>query len=360
MIQRRSTVSRRACALFAAAAFCCAGPVAVAAPTGEADTAWKEILALDTGPATAPRDRSEALALALAHLDLQTRQLERFLKTYPGDARRDQARIRLVALKYARARLPGATTTGEEADRMLEAIESDPATTAAGKADARYLRLSEAMQRLARLSPGSRLDQRTWLLRSVRDFSRALPSDKRTPGLLVEVGTLFEDDPGERRALLAEALSLLGARTDATAEALRRRIRDDQKRLALLDRKVDFAPALGSAAPTPGRLSVIAFWASWSAPSLRALEELKRAQGTFDFDLIAVSLDEDLARARAVLAENGLRASFVGDGKSWESPAARQLGVNALPCLLVVDRTGVVRSTNATGRLASVLQGAAR
>ncbi|MBS0659422.1 MAG: TlpA family protein disulfide reductase [Verrucomicrobia bacterium] len=344
---------RRACALLAAAAFCCP-PASAASP--EAEAAWREILALDSGPPAPPKDRAEALAMAQAHLDLQTRQLERFLKTHPADARRDQARIRLVAIKYARARLPGATVTGEEADRLLAAIESDPATTASGRADARYLRLTEAMQRLARLGPEARLDQRTWLLRSVRDFSRALPSDKRTAGLLVEVGTLFEDQPGERRALLGEALTLLGPRTDATAEALRRRIRDDQKRLALLDRKIDLAASLGAAAPVPGRVSVIAFWASWSAPSLRALEELKRAQATLDFDLIAVSLDEDLSRARALLAENGLRATFVGDGKAWESPAARQLGINALPCLLVVDRTGVVRSTNATGRLAAVLQ----
>lgn len=353
MIAARFSAFRRACALFAAAAFCCAPAPAADSPS---DQAWKEILSLDSGPATPPRDRNEALAVAQAHLELQTRVLEKFIAAFPRDARRDQARVRLASVKYAKARLPGARTTGEEADRLLDAIESDPTATAAGKADARYLRLTESMQRLARLDSNTRIDQRTWLLRAVRDFSRALPSDKRTAGLLVEVGTLFDDNPGERRALLAEAQTLLGTRGDPTAAALRQRIEDDRRRLALLGQTPDLVALLSADAPPRGRVAVIAYWASWSAPSLRALEELKTAQAALDFELVAISLDEEPPRARAQLTETGLRARFVCDGKSWASPLARRLGINALPCLLVVDKAGVVRSINASGRLGEVLR----
>lgn len=354
MIDLRPALSRRACALLAAAAFCC--PALPAAEPG-AEAAWQEILALDTGPGAAPQDRGQALALANEHLDRQARALEKFLGTYPRDERRDKARVRLAAVRYARARLPGASTTGEEADRLLDAMEADPATTAAGRADARYLRLTESMQRVARLNSSARLDQRTWLLRAVRDFSRAYPSDKRTPGLLVEVGTLFDDAPGERRALLAEAQTQLGSRSDATAAALRRRIDDDRRRLALLGATPDFA-AFAADAPVRGRPTIVLFWASWSPPSGRALAEVRAAQGTSDFDVVAVSLDEDAARARAMLTESGLRARLVCDGKSWESPLARSLGINALPCLLVVDKAGVVRSLNASGRLGESLRAA--
>ncbi len=342
------------------------GPMVIrgAPASGSADQAWQEILALDQGPASSTTDRKEALALALAHLARQAAALTRFISDQPGDARRNQARVRLAAVKFAEGKLPGRAAAVEEAERLLSGIERDPSAPAVAVADARHLRLAEAMQRTARLTLRARFEARPALLRNVREFALAHPGDRRIAGLLVEIATLFDSEPGEKRALLLEARSALRGRTDGGSPALGGRIADDLRRLDLLGRLLPgrFEPIRGTPvelATLRGRVVVIAFWASWSAPSLRMIEELKVALPAWDAARVAVlgvSLDERAADAEVAARELALGFPIQCDARGWESPLVRTAGINALPTVFVVDREGRLAHVNAAGQIAEVVR----
>ncbi len=359
--------SRQAFATLAGLAFLLAGTAVHA--TGSADQAWQNILALDRGPKRSPRDRADALLFAREHLARQADGLARFLAEFPRETRREQARVRLAAVRLAEARLPGGAAAGVEAERILAAVESDPASPAAARADARYLRLSESMQRLALLPPAIRVNQRATLLAAIREFASRHASDRRIAGLLVEVATLFDQVPVEKRRLLLEAETLAAKNPGTAADTLRRRIADDVKRLNLVGQTLELRlePVEGAAielSALRGRTVVLVFWASWSAPSLRVLEEVRAASAAWEEKRVAVltvSLDENPAHARSALGQIPLRFPLLCDGRGWEGPTIRRLGINALPTVFVLDRSGRLGELNASGRIeAAVRESAGR
>ena len=62
-----------------------------------------------------------------------------------------------------------------------------------------------------------------------------------------------------------------------------------------------------------------------------------------------------LGHFSGILQELGFRP-VAFDGKGWESPLVRSLGINSLPTLWIVDRKGNLRALNArTDREASAL-----
>ena len=90
-----------------------------------------------------------------------------------------------------------------------------------------------------------------------------------------------------------------------------------------------------------GRVVLLDFWATWCAPCLAQIPELKRLRAKFggQFEVLAISLD---SRTRRDLVSwlNGRAVNWpqVHDGRAFSSPAARRFGVAALPAsLLVVD-----------------------
>ena len=116
--------------------------------------------------------------------------------------------------------------------------------------------------------------------------------------------------PSGKAALLDEAA------TRTTDESLRARINDDRKRLALLGKPLDLELAPWQGGPAVrlaglrGHVVVIFFWASWSAPSLRELEELEQVAGRFagqPVDFLTVSLDKDRRALAATCQAANLR-----------------------------------------------------
>lgn len=338
----------------------------------EADAAWREILTLDAGP-PAPvesvRDRAATATLARAHLDRQESALRRFPRDFPNDPRRFSTRIRLADVLYARARLLGQAEARTTAQRLLDEVERDPAAPAADRTDAAYARVSQLMQELgSRTDPGS---VREPLGRAIRAFISAHPGDRREAALLAELATAFDDLPEQKKRLLEEARtkSVPGPEGDA----LRARIADDLKRVALLGRPLEVS--LPSAAPSSvaqrlplpspqladhrGRVVVIFFWASWSAPALvelQRLQTLARKYESRQVEFLTVSLDEDPAALADAVRQLRVNWPVFCDGRGWQGETVRAIGLNALPTTWVLDARGVLQSLNARGGMDETLR----
>lgn len=336
-----------------------AGPGLAAPPTppplAPADRDWQVIQEQAAGPGNRFHDQAEALAAARQHLEKQESALRDFVRNYPADPHRYSARIRLASVLAARSRLLRQLPLREESQRVLTELENDPATPPPIRADAGFARVSQTMQDYTGRTDDATRDA---LTRTVRQYAASYPGDRRQAGLIDELATLYDEQPAQKKALLEEALGL-------TADAaLRKRIIDNLKRLALLGHPIGgrLQPQRGAAielGARSGRATVILFWASWSAPALRELAQLEQISSDFagkPVDFLTVSLDENRDALAGAIEASGLRWPVHCDGKGWEGELVRSLGINALPTVWVLDKRGNLITLNARDHEAETIR----
>jgi peroxiredoxin len=326
--------------------------VAPASVVAGADEDWQRIEALDSAPSEKFASREEARLVALRRLAEQESALRAFAAAHPEDSRRLDAQLRLARVLAVRGDLEPSAKASAASRAMLANLEK--AAPAERRADVAFARISLAMRNFATADSAARDN----LLSQARSFQRAFPGDRRIAALLAEISALFDEAPGLKGALLREASRL------TTDPELTARIADDMKRVAMLGKPVAmrFPPDTGRGfdlANYRGKLVVVCWFADWSPPAMLALRGVRDALSGFSRNQvqpIGISLDQE----RVVLARNleSLRLDWpvAFDGKGWESPLARDYGINALPTVWVLDREGKLRTLNVPGNLGAVLE----
>jgi thiol-disulfide isomerase/thioredoxin len=95
-----------------------------------------------------------------------------------------------------------------------------------------------------------------------------------------------------------------------------------------------------------GKFVLLDFWATWNAPSLAVMPDLKETYESFKNDphfvLLGLNMDTNLdtARAYSVSHQMGWTQGFLG---AWsESAVPEQFGVASLPCAVLIDSAGRV------------------
>ena len=330
-------------------ALLCAVPVARA---GTAEEDWKAVVVLDAGPPGEPKTQDEARARALGHLEKQERALRAFLAAHSEDERAFEARLRLSRALQIRADFTGEGKLRVEAGKLLDEI--DRTATPAQRVEVDFARITALMRALREPTR----EQREELLAAARKFQRNHPADRRVAALLAEVAGLFDMQPPVKLALLEDALPL------AKDAELRSRIADDLKRVRLFGQTFPLAgPTLqGRKADVEqfrGKPLLIVFFADFSPPSTAALASVQRFFADFGggVQVLGVSLDGKRETVATLLREMKVTWPVIFDGKGWQSPAVRDIGINALPTVWLLDAKGRLRSLNALeGTAAQVRQ----
>jgi len=327
---------------------------AVCCGASDADTAWASLEKLRQGPGKPTADAPEEVVQRMrAHLAAQERALGEFITRYPHDPRRYQAEIEYAGVMSTLGASLSDRSRVEKSLQRLAALERSEAAPLPVRADAAFQRITTTMQTVnlaAAERPGETARARNTILESARNFAATYPEDRRAARLLAEAATLLDDQPSRKRKALEQAQIL--ARDDATKQ----RIKDDLTRLDLLGQQADisFETLDGdrwSVAGQSGRVTVLAFWAGWSPPSVAWLAEFGKFARNLPDGRVAVatvSLDEKTANARETMQKLGLSAwptACSGDG--WQDPLVRRLGINALPTVFVFDKEGRLRTLNA-------------
>jgi len=91
-----------------------------------------------------------------------------------------------------------------------------------------------------------------------------------------------------------------------------------------------------------GEVLVVNFWATWCAPcheELKTLDSWHRAWAGRGARVVAISIDENAARARRFAADLGLALTVVHDGPDG---LAASLDLPSVPCTYLIDRDGSV------------------
>ena len=108
-------------------------------------------------------------------------------------------------------------------------------------------------------------------------------------------------------------------------------------------------PTFDSAAPVSladlrGKVVFVDFWASWCSPcrqSLPLYDKLRTDYAAGDFAILAISLDEDVADAKAFLAEHPVKYTTL---QNPQGDVAKAFDLKGMPSSYLIDRDGVVRA----------------
>ena len=104
------------------------------------------------------------------------------------------------------------------------------------------------------------------------------------------------------------------------------------------------------------KVVLIDFWASWCSPCLKELPNIRKVKeefGSKGFEVLSINMDENLPEARNFLASNKLpwKTYHSNDPSAlgFKSAFAKQLGINAIPFLVLVGSDGKVAAVHVRG-----------
>lgn len=97
---------------------------------------------------------------------------------------------------------------------------------------------------------------------------------------------------------------------------------------------------------------LIDFWASWCGPCLREAPNIQAVYKDYHdkgFEVLSVSIDDSKEKWLDAIEKHQLNWLHVSDLGGWKSVVAKRYNVSAVPAMFLLDRNGVIVSTNARG-----------
>ncbi|MEI6312679.1 MAG: TlpA disulfide reductase family protein [Bacteroidota bacterium] len=112
-----------------------------------------------------------------------------------------------------------------------------------------------------------------------------------------------------------------------------------------------------------GKVTLIDFWASWCGPCRKENPRVRQIYSQFHdkgFNILGVSLDDKAADWKEAIATDSLTWNHVSDLKGWESKAAKDFAIQAIPQTILIDANGTIIARNLnneelTAKLSSLL-----
>jgi len=101
-----------------------------------------------------------------------------------------------------------------------------------------------------------------------------------------------------------------------------------------------------------GKVVLIDFWATWCVPCEQEMPNVKAAYEAFHdkgFEIIGVSLDDDLQALEKFMTVNGIAWPQFFDGNLWATEPAVRYGVKGIPATFLVGKEGKIVATNIRG-----------
>ena len=195
----------------------------------------------------------------------------------------------------------------------------------------------------------------------IDEFLKEFPKDELGAQLLMTQTWSVRGDKGAEQAIYRRiAAEFPGTRSAKFAEGSLRQFEGIGKpfELSFTDAMTDKPVSIKG---LTGKVVVVDFWATWCGPCVAEMPKMKELYAKYKdqgVEFIGVSLDqpgEGLERLKKYVEENDIPWPQYYQGKGWDSEFSLSWGINGIPALFVVDAEGNLHSTEARGRLETVI-----
>lgn len=289
----------------------------------DGDAEWKKVSeAMEElkSPKERPKSREEAIEFLKKGLKAFDDALAAATKAAPKNpARYDAA---LFESMVGRAReMAGVNVSAKPAvtlEEIIQAADAKPET----KSEASFISVMQAYE----ATEESGGDTAAWIAKAekhLKEFS------------------------GEKRNSMVESkIKSIKATADLKTKPL------DLKFTAVDGREVDLAKL-------QGKVVLIDFWATWCGPCVAELPNVLKAYKELHpkgFEIVGISLDSDKAKLESFVKEQGMDWPQFFDGQGWKNEISSKYGINSIPAMWLVNKKGMVVSTNARGGLEEKVQ----
>lgn len=95
-----------------------------------------------------------------------------------------------------------------------------------------------------------------------------------------------------------------------------------------------------------GKVVLVDFWAVWCPPCRRDMPHVKKlysANKGKGFDIIGISLDEDMGKLKDYLKKEDIQWKIACSLKGWYDPTVAMYGVSSIPSTWLIDKKGILR-----------------
>ncbi|HUB67076.1 MAG TPA: TlpA disulfide reductase family protein [Candidatus Methylacidiphilales bacterium] len=108
-----------------------------------------------------------------------------------------------------------------------------------------------------------------------------------------------------------------------------------------------------------GKVILIDFWATWCPPCREEVPDVVAAYKKYHdqgFEVVGISLDQNKDSLLAFTKQNGMTWPQYFDGKGWDNAISKSFGIDAIPAMWLVDKKGMVVTTDGRDNLAGQIE----
>jgi thiol-disulfide isomerase/thioredoxin len=244
-----------------------------------------------------------------------------------------------------------ASTRSEKAIPEMEQFLKDHSDSKV-KADVLYQRA------LAHLGSERGGPQKT--LAAIEDFIQASPKDDRGGNLLAYAASQLDDQPAQLQLYRRVVADYAGSRAALSAAGSIRKVEGVGQPFELaFEEAVSGNPV--AMKELAGKVVVVDFWATWCGPCVAEMPTMKELYAKYKdqgVEFIGISLDNadgGLDKLKTFVHEKGISWPQYFQGNGWESKFSTSWGINSIPCIFIVDSAGKLHSTEARGKLETLI-----